>query len=346
MTNILYGVSGEGFGHASRSKEILTHLAKDHNIQVITYGKAYSSLKQHFPTTEIYGLHFAFHNNKIDHLNTVKKNIQHLLTSSAKFKQLRMLLKTFKPDIIITDFEPTSFYLSQWLRVPLLSIDNQHRITNLALDVPRQYRKDYALCKLIIRLLIPRADTYFVTSFFHEKIIRKHTFLFAPILRNELLQLKPTLGNHVLVYQTSTSNTRLLDLLRTIPEQFIIYGFNKNKREGNLRFKKTSSAGFLRDLASCKAVITNGGFTLMTEALHLHKPILSEPVQGQFEQLLNAYYLQKLGYGMYRDVLRRQDILLFLDTLATYRQRLKKYPRSDLQPLLRQLQKFIRTHTA
>ena len=83
----------------------------------------------------------------------------------------------------------------------------------------------------------------------------------------------------------------------------------------------------------------------MTEALHLRKPILSEPVQGQFEQLLNAYYLQKLGYGMHKDVLQQQDIALFLNRLDLYRQRLNTYPRSDLQPLLRQLKTFIMKKT-
>lgn len=344
MVNILYGVSGEGFGHSSRSKEILTHLAKHHNVHVITYGKAHPYLKTYFPTTEIYGLHFAFHENKIDYLNTVKKNIERLFTSSAKFKQLRALLKTFKPDLIITDFEPTSYHLSQWLHVPLLSIDNQHRITNLALDIPRQYRKDYALCKFIIRLLIPKADMYFVTSFFHEKIIQKNTFLFPPILRKEVQRLRPTTNDHILVYQTSTSNQRLLKILQTIPERFVVYGFDRDKRQGNIHFKKTSSDGFLKDLASCKAVITNGGFTLMTEALHLRKPILSEPVQGQFEQILNAYYLQKLGYGMYKDVLQKKDVLLFLNKLDQYRRQLRTYPRSDLKPLLRRLDIFIRTY--
>ncbi len=37
-TNILYCVAGEGSGHSSRSKEILTNLVKNHNIHVLTYG--------------------------------------------------------------------------------------------------------------------------------------------------------------------------------------------------------------------------------------------------------------------------------------------------------------------
>lgn len=51
------------------------------------------------------------------------------------------------------------------------------------------------------------------------------------------------------------------------------------KNDGNLQFKNFNEDEFYRDLASCRAVITNGGFSLMTEALYLQKPILSVPVK-------------------------------------------------------------------
>ena len=43
--------------------------------------------------------------------------------------------------------------------------------------------------------------------------------------------------------------------------------------------------------------MAGGGFTLMSEAVYLHKPLLSVPVVGQFEQVLNALYLQALNFG-------------------------------------------------
>ncbi|MBS3144080.1 UDP-glucuronosyltransferase [Candidatus Woesearchaeota archaeon] len=342
MVNILYGVSGEGSGHSSRSKEVLSHLAKKHNVHVITYGKAYPYLKQYFPTTEIYGLHLDFKNNKVSYAGTFKKNIQNLITSSQKFKELRTLLERFKPDVIITDFEPTCYYLSKLYHLPLISLDNQHRITNLALDVPKRYRKEYLLCKVVILLFIPKADAYFVTSFFKEKITKKQTFLFPSILRKEVVDLQPTQGSSILVYQTSTSNQRLLTLLQQMPEQFIIYGYDQDKKKGNLTFKKFSTQGFLKDLAACKAVITNGGFTLMTEALHLRKPILSEPIQGQFEQIVNAYYVEKLGYGLHRDVVEKKDVLLFLQHLPIYRNHLRAYKNKDMGVLFKTLDKTIK----
>jgi uncharacterized protein (TIGR00661 family) len=50
-------------------------------------------------------------------------------------------------------------------------------------------------------------------------------------------------------------------------------------------------------LSTAKAVIATAGFTLMSEALYLGKPYLAFPMQGQFEQHLNAHMLDLLGYG-------------------------------------------------
>jgi len=36
----------------------------------------------------------------------------------------------------------------------------------------------------------------------------------------------------------------------------------------------------------------------MSEALFFNKPIYSIPIQNQFEQMLNGYYLERLGYGL------------------------------------------------
>ena len=81
------------------------------------------------------------------------------------------------------------------------------------------------------------------------------------------------------------------------PQPVVVYGFHREERLGNLWFRKTSVEGFLNDLASCRAVICAGSHTLTSEALYYGKPVLAHPFAGAFEQVLNAFYLEKLGYG-------------------------------------------------
>lgn len=41
MAKIIYGVAGQGFGHSTRSKEVISHLkSRGHEVMVFTYGQA------------------------------------------------------------------------------------------------------------------------------------------------------------------------------------------------------------------------------------------------------------------------------------------------------------------
>jgi len=79
----------------------------------------------------------------------------------------------------------------------------------------------------------------------------------------------------------------------------MVYGFDEERREGNLHFKKNSESGFLEDLASCRYVVCGGSHTLVSEALFYGKPVISFPIKNAFEQYLNALYLKRLGYGRF-----------------------------------------------
>ena len=145
-----------------------------------------------------------------------------LIVSGKQFKKLRILLKKFKPDVIFTDLEPTSYVLSRLYKVPLISLDNQHRITNMDIEVSKPHKKDFNICKFVINAMIPKAEYYLIISFFKENIKKKNTFIFDPILRNEVRELKTSKKDYILVYQTSTSNTKLLDELKKSKQKFNI----------------------------------------------------------------------------------------------------------------------------
>jgi uncharacterized protein (TIGR00661 family) len=70
---------------------------------------------------------------------------------------------------------------------------------------------------------------------------------------------------------------------------------NTSKKEGNVIFKKFSSSGFIKDLSECKAAILNGGFTGISEAVYMKKPVLIVPVKNQFEQIFNGETVKEMG---------------------------------------------------
>ena len=135
---------------------------------------------------------------------------------------------------------------------------------------------------------------------------KARTTLVPPILRPEILAAVRAPGEHVLVYQTSSTNTDLIPALQSLPHQpFRLYGMGRAGVEGNVTLCSFSETGFVEDLRTARAVIAGGGYSLMGEAVHLRVPMLSMPIGGQYEQELNARYLQQLGYGAYLDTDQR-----------------------------------------
>lgn len=346
MANILYGVNGEGAGHSTRSKEVIRHLqAQGHTVRVASFDRGLKNLSDVCEATEIFGLRFSYVNNRVKYNRTVAKNLLTARQAVASLKQLSSLIEDCSIDLVITDFEPLTCRIGHKKRLPVISIDNQHTLTNTDVSIPKQYRRDATAAKLVTKFMTPKADAYLATTFFTPNVTKKNTYLVPPILRQEIIAARPTEGENVLVYVTSPA-PELAKLLAAVRCKFVAYGFGREDRDGNVTFKKPSMDGFMQDLVSAKAIIANAGFSLVTEALHLVKPYLAIPVAHQFEQVFNAYYLEQMGYGAFWEELNKERVESFLYNLPHYREKLAGYPRQDNSALFAKLDELIAEHTS
>lgn len=346
VLKILYGVVGEGMGHAIRSSVVIDKLLADgHEVHIVVSGRAFDFLKQRFPqVSQIWGLTMVMEDNELKNRLTALQNLRGALEGwPDNVRQYFEVESEFEPDLVISDFESFSWMFAKLQRVPVICVDNiqiinrcTHSDAIIAGDA-----KEFHVARSVIKAKTPAADHYFITSFFEPPVRKKRTTLVPPILRDEILAATPTDGEHVLVYQTSESFGDLPEILSRIDREFIIYGLRRDLtedvREGNLTFRPFSTTGFVDDLASCAGVIASAGFTLMGEALHLHKPYLATPVRKQFEQLLNARYLEDMGLGMYDETLDEQMIRAFLDRLPQFKEALASYPQRDNSALFAHL---------
>ncbi len=338
---ILYGVVGEGMGHAIRSRAVIDHLIRDegHEVHVVVSGRAYEVLRDHFPDVHhIWGLSMAFENAEFKVWRSVLRNLKQAVTDGVDENLLRYFEVTseFDPECVISDFESWSYFYGKAHDLPVLSVDNIQMMSRCRhdRDFLDLHRADYEMAKNFTKTKLARSDHYYITTFYYPEVRKPRTTLVPSVLRQEILDATTSDGEHVLVYQTSTSCEDLPDILRQFPSTpFIVYGYRRDIDEpvveGNVTYCPFSETGFMRDLASARAVITNGGFTLMSEAVYLHKPVLSIPLTAQFEQVLNAHYLEKLGYGYGNDVLDEHTIRHFLAELPRYRDSLSGYRQEE-----------------
>ncbi len=341
MASILYGVNGEGSGHSTRAKEIITHLQqRGHRVHVVSFDRGLRNLKSDFEVTEIYGLRLAYVRNRVRYRKTLLSNLLKAPRAARSSQQLAKLADHWGIDLVCTDFEPLSCHFARHHGLPVISIDNQHLLTRAEISYPRQCAKDAAAAKIVTRFMTHGCDAYLVLSFFDAPVRRKNTFLFPPVLRREVLQAQSTIGDHVLVYVTAPS-AGLARMLRRIRQLFVCYGFDRQGEDGNLAFRKPGLQQFLADLAGSRAVLANAGFSLISEALHLRKPFLAWPLERQFEQVFNAYYIQKMGYGACWEELDKERIESFLFNLDEYRENLAAYPAQDNSRIFAKLDELI-----
>ena len=337
---ILYGVVGEGMGHAIRSKVVIDHLIRTegHEVEVVVSGRAHEVLSDYFPEVHrIWGLSMTFEDSRFKVWRSLLDNLTEALDSGLpeNIRQYFEITEDFRPHCVISDFESWSYLFGIRHALPVMCIDNIQMVARCHhdRDFVRRYRKEYELQKSFVKGKTPGSGHYYIPTFFHPEIRKRRTTLVPPVLRREILNAETSQGEHILIYQTSTSSEDLPEVLAQVDQPFVVYGYRRDIEaevvEGNVTYRPFSETGFVDDLASARAVIANGGFTLMGETVHLRKPMLCIPLVSQFEQLLNAHYLEQLGYGFSMDRLDVQTIRYFLDNIDAYREKLEGYDAQD-----------------
>ncbi len=321
MARIVYATAGEGFGHASRVQLIGQRLLDaGHDVIFAASLRALHYLRPYFGPRvhEIFGLSYDYSRGYVAPVATFWKNLKHFPQGHRVNREFfRRICEPFEPDLVITDFEPFAAWWAWRHRVPFLSIDNEHLLTLCRLDHTWRDLWGRVSARVVVRCHYFGARAYVVTSFFRPEHCGA-VVLAPPIVRPAIAQLQASDAGHIVIYATTGTHEQLWRevLGEFAPQKFYIYGFNKNAEAGNCIFKEASTEGFARDLAATRGVIASAGYSLISECLYLRKKILLLPLAGQYEQMLNARYVEKLGLGVWAKQVDRAIVARFLDRLA------------------------------
>jgi len=350
---ILYGVVGEGMGHATRSRVVIDHLSRGHEVEVVVSGRAHDYLKaresDRLGVNKIWGLTIVYEDNEVRNLRTFLSNVTSGLAGGLpkNLKAYFDLTEKFRPDVVVTDFESWSYLFGKLHGVPVVSLDNIQLLNRCSHppEVLAGHEADYLVAKGVVAAKLPGCFHYLITSFVAPEVVKPRTSLHPPVLRPEILAARAEPGEHLLVYQTSTSNAALPEMLRRCGRECRIYGLRRDLTEdlvdGNLRYRPFSERLFIDDLRCAHAVVSGGSFTLMSEAVYLHKPMLSVPVRKQFEQILNGRYLERLGYGLTADEVTRQRLGELLERVGEFEGHLAGYRQDGNLQLLARLDEVL-----
>lgn len=263
--------------------------------------------------------------NRVRMLATARANLDLTWRSPEIIAEAATWLDAIGADLVVADHEPFVARAARRLGVPVVALSHQLVLTETRPRVPWRYAIEAATTAIGIDILAPRRpDGVVVPSFFFPPLRRGScAVIVPPIIRDDVIEASVREGDHVVVYLNDGKGMQpLLDVLGKANALFHLYGFDLGAPvPANVRLRTPSRAGFLRDVASARAVVATAGFTLLSEALHLGKPILTLPNRGFFEQTLNALALVDQGRGeaVVDRALRADDLTGFLDRADRYR---------------------------
>lgn len=350
---ILYGAVGEGLGHAMRSRVVAEHLiGQGHEVKMAASGQALPYFREHLPDVEeIWGLGFVLEHGKVEAWKTLSLNVRGAVRGVPEdWRRGVALARAFAPELVLTDFDGFTYLYAKAHRRPVISIGNIQMVDRCRhdADILRGVHRDYREARFFVRSKLPRADRYLITTFFHPPVRKKRTILVPSILRSEILAAGPEPGEHLVVYgrigETATA------ALRASAVPCRVYGagvgFEADEEDGNLLYRPFANEVFVEDLRTCRGVVASAGFSLMSEVVYLHKPMLALPLAGQFEQEMNARYLERLGYGVAAASLDEASLERFLDGESDHAEALAGYEQDGNTETLETVDRVIDEVTA
>ncbi len=268
-------INGQGRGHLTRMTALAQQLKEEHEIVFWCPDKYHSFLQEHFPDNFIYSIpyyKFVIEENRIDIFKTGIHNMEHIIGLPVYISDLADQIRLMDIKTLISDFEPFLPKAARKVGIPIIQLNHPAVVLRNVAFTP-----EALLAKVISTSMMGEYDVRIISSFFNGDI--------GPIIRREIREASPTKGDYFLVYLHESMRDRVISELDRLND--VKYKVFPNPQED-----------FVSALAGCRGVITNAGHQLLSETLHLKKPVLTLPFEGQFEQTLNAEMLHKSGRGI------------------------------------------------
>lgn len=332
---ILYGVAGDGMGHATRSRVVVQELVQEHDVRLVASSRAYSYLAGHFPAAhDVWDLTSADEETE-DWESAVRDLTATVSRWPATVRELYRLAEEFRPEIVVTDCESFVTLFALRHALPLISIDHIHAIDRCRHDpgLLRGHESDLWLNRQMVGTKVPNAAHYVISTFFFPLLLEPRTTLVPPILRPEILTAKPERGDHLVAYLPDPGHASMISTLSRSGIPCRVYGtradLDEDLIEGSVTYRPFSETGFIEDMRTARGVVGGGNFTLLSEAVYLGKPTLASPSGNHFGHLLNALYLDRLDYGLYAQNPSEAVLTTFLEREPAYLERLSLYTQDD-----------------
>ena len=210
-------------------------------------------------------------------------------------KKIRNTINLYKPDAIISFYEPL---MGSYLRFyrdkrPCFFIGHQYFMDHPAFEKYFKKITIKEIFKIYNLFTAPKKNIKIALSFTEEKDLPSHNiFVCPPLIKNET-KGESEEKDFFLVYLLNKGyKEEIIKWSKNNPGKKIEAFSRQDKKEekinDDLTFHNLSGEEFSKMLKTCKAYISTAGFESIAEAAYLGKKIMMVPTKNHFEQEHNA----------------------------------------------------------
>ena len=232
---ILYGVAGEGLGHAMRSRVVAEHLrSRGHEVKLVSSGQRVRisrAFVRGCPADSRICVRLPWRAALAVSLARAARP-----RCGARDPRVDRALPRRDLEVLAgrvhQRFRLVHAHLRPLVRPPGDLARSSARRRSLRACGPAALQAS-PLTRAVVRGKLPGCRHYIVSSFYFPGAasLELHARQRADLARRSAQQLEPTLGDHVLVYQTAAITAELVAALRAVPEQrFVVYSRGSARR--------------------------------------------------------------------------------------------------------------------
>ena len=307
---VLFIANGLGLGNSTRCHAVMQHL-HDAGVEIhlITSGNGlwyFQDKEEVSSVIEAKSLYYSKKNGKLSIAGTVASLPAFYAILKHNSRVIRQVLEEHRPDIVISDSE-YSFSQIKKMNIPLVSLNNadvvvsyyrqsKERPSSVFFHFHVVEHSDFLYNKYMPDLVISPSLDNAIPQF------GKPFFRVGPIVRKGY---EPTSGNTpgeraTIMLSGSTFGSQVSMTRDSYPVHVDVIG--RPPPENWAPRDDVIFHGKIRDtqpfLQVSDLVVVNGGFSAVSEAFYLRRPMVVVPVSRHAEQWVNAQVIEDLGVGM------------------------------------------------
>ncbi|MCD6368057.1 MAG: hypothetical protein J7L45_03150 [Candidatus Aenigmarchaeota archaeon] len=285
---IAYAICNIGFGHSTRSLNIINLLRKrGHEIEIII-GEPYNEFfkDKGFKTHRIHSpikLHESTGSSMLKTIEFINRSASKYMVSTIRVKKI---LKRINPDILVSDSEISSLLNSRKIKSALIS----HQMNIFSEVVNEESNKIWHkfIRRYVDVMIVPDILDMEVPKKIKDIVVKVGPLFEMVKERKSKLKKKLRIKGKTSVFIPSFANTnrkqiihKLVDISEDLGWNFILLGQEMDKKIKNVRLIKRRN-----DLVPCEYIKASdfsvvSGYTSLMESVYYQKPIFFIPTQTE-----------------------------------------------------------------